>query len=394
MADPIEYQVPLVSGICSSQSSMDQYVQSLNMALDLAVQVINEELGEDFSLPGIPPLPLPKSPDILLPELMPWERRLRLGNTPVPTGHLGNVFPLRNNKKSVSGKLAMPGVPEALIGAPSPGAVPGVDPSTYIINFLNQNIELMFQFLIDQGFDVSPITFPTVEICNDDTLGQGASPGQVIINELLRQNLKNALEPVAAATGCLPIFNDATYTFASSASTTDGCWELFANPFVTFPSPVVITSIASPESMRFAVSGGTFGASLDPFARATVNAVGCYCLVVTGGEAINLGARFTVSTFSLPSDPADNLQMGVRARQVLSNGGLADRAADSVTFTSTGTSTVAPSGTAAVPGSVFSGAITFTNRVILQLEVDLDIVDLSVPYSYDCLFDQLSMTLT
>ena len=222
MADP----VPFIQGLCTSQSSMDLYVQLLNQKLAITLNLVNETLGENFELPGIPPITLQKSPDILLPGWADWERQLKIRSTPVPKGYMGNVFPLRHTGKKVDGRLKLPGVPDVIFGAPEVPLIQGVNPSTLLIKFLNQNLEILFELLNEEGLAVVPVLVPMVELCGETPLGDigGAvpgtpvpppTPGQILLNQILDLNLQS-VEAAIVGGGCVNTLSDAfePYTHA------------------------------------------------------------------------------------------------------------------------------------------------------------------------------------
>lgn len=392
MPDPI----PFIPGVCSQQAIWDTYVGYLNQAFSITVNVIEEEMGEELSLPGIPAITLPNSPSIFLPGWGQFERPIHLRNTPVPKGYTGNVYPLRQVGKKIDSKLVLPGVPDVLVPAPPVGTVPGVDPSVQLITYINQNLEILFDFLNEQGVDVEPVLIPYVEVCNQEGglpgegAGQGASPGQILVNQLVQQNLNNAITSLPAGRSCLPIFNDAVYTFAGSHTATDGCWRFVANALSIFPSPVVITMTSSPETILFEAPSAGTAASEDPYAVSDVFSSGCYCTVV-GGETIDIAAKLDVLAFS-----GDIASVIVRliAMQVLANGGLALRAQASGSFTATGSLLASGSGTAAVPGSSFFGITTYTDRIVLQAEITQNYSSILPVSSCDVLFSEISNTVT
>lgn len=248
MADPII--IPIVPDICLSQSNLDLFWSQLNLGFQLIVQTADEELGLSLTLPGIPPIPLLGMPGIRIPRMEAQEIPLRLRRQPGVRGYVGNVYPVSQGGKGVGGKFGFPGFGGFEVEGIPPSMLPGISPSTYTMDWLNRNYQIIAELLAEEGIIFEPVPIPSVDICGGgDQLGGGSSPGAALITELvngMNQQITNAIEDAVAScfnspNGFTPL-TDAGYFSAIAgtisanvaATTVEGIWTPGGNSQLIF----------------------------------------------------------------------------------------------------------------------------------------------------------------
>lgn len=204
-------EVPVVPNLCTSSANFTTFVNLLNTAFDLTVQTINEELGVDFTLPGIPPIPLPGFPSIVIPGTKEAELKRRLHETPGVRGYVGNVFPVDQGGRGLDNNAVFPGFPSFTVEGLPGWTVTGTNPSTHVIQWVNTNYQILTGLLAEEGVDLEVEQIPTVELCGGGSefheVGEvgGISPGLVDLVDLVNRNNKKILGNLGA---CLQAFPD------------------------------------------------------------------------------------------------------------------------------------------------------------------------------------------
>lgn len=366
--------VPYVTGLCSQQVKLDTYIGYLNQALNLMLDTVNEALDEDFQLPGIPSIQLPQSRDIYLWGWNDWERPLRLRHAPDIRGYSGNVFPLRNQNKKTRGSLTLPGAPDLIVGAPPAPTVPGVDPSKEIIRFLNQNITLLFDFINESGFELDPILVPFMEICEEPNGlpetegGQGASPGQIIIDQILGI-LTGRIEEGVAGGGETCSIQPITDGIFPSFGGQIGCWNL--TDVSVLDVPPLVTTNAAGQSFRILYAANSDPAFVEVWSPYAIP--DCSACTVTSGS-VDASCVMELAQNEL-GDPFNRTFLHLLVQQQLSNGNWGTLAIDQQIFFSptTGTFNFSCTGaTVATPGTVASGMILWADKLRFAVQVSPD----------------------
>lgn len=224
-------EVTPIPGLCISQTNLTTFINNLNLSFDLMVQTINEELGVSLTLPGIPPIPLAGMPSITIPKFEAMDINRRFAKQPGLRGYVGNVFPVSQGGKGLGGKYTLPGYPGFFVEG-FQGQIPGIDPSTYIINLLNQNYQILVSQLAEEGVTVEVTEIPQLDLCGPDNTqggqqpgGSSSSPGAVAVVGIVNQNNQNIINELP--TGCIPDLSGFT-TFTDTA-----CWRELSSGSIT-----------------------------------------------------------------------------------------------------------------------------------------------------------------
>lgn len=200
MPDPINP----VPNLCSSVQTLDFYRRQINLSLQLTLDAINEELGATFTLPGIPPLPVQGLPEIIVPGRAGWDRDLKIRKPVPPAGFIGNRFGIRAGGKSAEAKLRIGELPGFTVGGTGGLVVGGTDPSTFLIQWINTNYQILAEQLASESVEWTPIQVPYTELCEgggEQDGGGSVSPGQLLVNDIILLNNQGA--EGAAANACI-----------------------------------------------------------------------------------------------------------------------------------------------------------------------------------------------
>lgn len=196
------------------------------MGFQLIVQTADEELGLELTLPGIPPIPLLGMPGIRIPRMEAQEIPLRLRQQPGVRGYVGNVYPVGQGGKGVGGKFEFPGFKGFEVEGIPNSMLPGISPSTYTMDWLNRNYQIIAEVLATEGITFEPVPIPHVDICAGGTQGGqgpgGTSPGVVLVTELVNQMNQQITTALA---GCITSNLDTVSAFNDTA-----CWTETVTP--------------------------------------------------------------------------------------------------------------------------------------------------------------------
>ena len=257
--------------LCGSTANLTTFISYLNTALDLTVQSINEELGVEFTIPGVTPIPLPGMPGIALPKQDSFDVLRKLHQTQGVRGYVGNVHPVDVGGKGVENNATYPGWPTFMVEGLGGFVVPGIDPSTHIINLMNTNYQILAELLLDEGVTWEQTPIPQVDLCGggsstvDVGAGGGSSAGQQLFIDIVNINNQGA-EEAAGGAGCVPIL-----VFDPSSIS---CWTDVSGGTV----PIYMTVNRTSTSISTSTAGPY---STPPFTPNSISATGNHFLELT-----------------------------------------------------------------------------------------------------------------